>query len=104
MRLIDADKAFEVLTEVYHHKTEAQHMALKEALDRVPTIEAEPVKRSRWIFIPTEGIFCEACFHSSALRNHYCANCGAKMENDDGWSPIWGTPKSYSGARMEEEE
>lgn len=29
--------AFDVLTDYYHHTTQVQHMALKEALDRVPT-------------------------------------------------------------------
>lgn len=36
MKLIDADKAFEVLSEYYHHRTYIQHDALREALDRVP--------------------------------------------------------------------
>lgn len=37
-RLIDADKTHEVLSEYYHHRTGLQHEALKEALNRVPTI------------------------------------------------------------------
>jgi hypothetical protein len=37
MRLISADKCYEVLTEYYHHNTDIQHKALKEAIDRVPT-------------------------------------------------------------------
>lgn len=103
MRLIDAKRLLrEIEVDKYGH-IQTTINGLRIAMER-SEVEAEPVKRSRWIFIPTEGIFCEACFHSSALRNHYCANCGAKMENDDGWSPIWGTPKSYSGARMEEQE
>ena len=42
-RLIDADTAFGVLAEYYHHTMPIQYMALKEALDRVPTVEAVPV-------------------------------------------------------------
>lgn len=34
--LISRKQAFEVLTEYYHQRTEIQHIALKEALDRVP--------------------------------------------------------------------
>ncbi len=44
-RLIDADEAYKVLTDYYHHRTEIQHKALKEALSRVPTVDAEPVVR-----------------------------------------------------------
>lgn len=42
MRLIDADEVYKILTEYYHHRTDMQHIALKEALDRVPTIEPAP--------------------------------------------------------------
>lgn len=34
--LISREKAYEVLTEYYHHKHLSQHIALKEALDTVP--------------------------------------------------------------------
>ena len=42
-RLINADSAYTVLTDYYHHKTDAQHMALKDALDKVETVDAIPV-------------------------------------------------------------
>ena len=42
-RLIDADTAFGVLADYYHHSMPIQYMALKEALDRVPTVEAVPI-------------------------------------------------------------
>lgn len=50
MRLIDADKAYEVLTEYYHHRRQGQHDALLDAISRVPTIEV-----NRWIPV-TEGL------------------------------------------------
>lgn len=34
--MIDADEAFRVLSDYYHHRTETQADALREALDRVP--------------------------------------------------------------------
>lgn len=46
-RLIDIDEAYKVLTDYYHHKTEIQHKALKEAIERVPTVDAEPVVRCK---------------------------------------------------------
>lgn len=50
MKLIEADEAFRVLSDYYHHRTETQAAALREALDRVP----EAVVR------------CKDCKHSQA--------------------------------------
>lgn len=36
MKLIDADEAFRVLSEYYHHRTQTQADALREALELVP--------------------------------------------------------------------
>ena len=46
-RLTDADDAYKVLTDNYHHKTEIQHEALKEALSKVPTVDAVEVVRCK---------------------------------------------------------
>ena len=43
MRLVDADEAYKVLTDYYHHKTEIQHKALKEAIERVPTVDIDSI-------------------------------------------------------------
>ena len=37
--LISREKAYEVLTEYYHHRLEIQHKGLREALAKVPTAE-----------------------------------------------------------------
>lgn len=47
MRLIDADEVYKVLTDYYHQRTEIQHEALKEAIGRVPTIDAVEVLRCK---------------------------------------------------------
>lgn len=36
MKLIEADEAFRVLSDYYHHRTETQAYALREALELVP--------------------------------------------------------------------
>lgn len=41
-RLIDEQTAYAVLTDYYHHTTETQHAALREALKRVETVDAVP--------------------------------------------------------------
>lgn len=44
-RLIDESKAYDVLTDYYHHSTDTQHVALREALERVESVDAVPVVR-----------------------------------------------------------
>lgn len=46
-RMIDTDAAYDVLTDYYHHSTDTQHAALREALGRVETVDAVPVVRCR---------------------------------------------------------
>lgn len=84
MRLIDADKTYEVLTDHYHQRTELQHMALKEALNRVPTVE--PVKHGRWEWIGGYGpqYRCSECIMCAERRTKYCPYCGAKMDKEEG--------------------
>ena len=43
-RVIDTDSAYAVLTDYYHHSTDTQHEALKEALGRVETVDAVPIE------------------------------------------------------------
>ena len=43
-RLIDEQTAYDVLTDYYHHSTDTQHQALKEALGRVETVDAVPIE------------------------------------------------------------
>ena len=79
-RLIDTDAAYAVLTDYYHHSTDTQHAALREALERVETVDAVPVVR------------CRDCLHNRACEIQYHAQagdlffCGAaeRKDGDDG--------------------
>ena len=91
-RLIDAENAYKVLSEHYHHKTPVQHEALKEALSRVPTVDAEPVRHGHWInhyddlFPEDSTIECSLChehYYELVTYENYCPNCGAKMQGDE---------------------
>jgi len=81
-RLIDAQDAFNALTDYYHHHTSAQHLALQEALNKVPTADAEPVRHGKWIEYPTaDGMNqCSACGILRFGESNYCPNCGARMD------------------------
>ena len=45
--LIDKEQTYQILSEYYHHSGTLQHMALREALDRVPVVDAVPVIRCK---------------------------------------------------------
>jgi len=85
-RLIDESKAYAVLTDYYHHSTDTQHAALREALGRVETVDAVPVKHGRWIYHPDWqadgecGYECSECGMGSDVDYPYCMLCGARME------------------------
>ena len=110
MRLIDAEEAYKVLTDYYHHKTEIQHKALKEAIERVPTVDAEPVRHGHWtiedivtyersyggiLYEPVYKCSCCGRVTESYVRGDepimpedadfpkFCGNCGAKMDEGE---------------------
>ena len=89
MRLVDADEVYKVLTDYYHHKTETQHEALKEALSKVPTVDAEPVKHGHWkrtdiLFCRQNAVRCSCCGHLTPtygkVLDSFCRFCGAEMD------------------------
>ena len=89
-RLIDADEAYKVLTDNYHHRTELQHKALKEAIGRVPTVD--PFKHGHWVeqehcdWVYSKEYRCSECGQYRLMTNpvgrewNYCPRCGAKMD------------------------
>ncbi len=77
--LISRRAAYEVLTAYYHHKTDIQHAALHEALNRVPTA------RARWEYVDYGGIgnwHCSACRAISPKKYNFCPTCGRDMRGD----------------------
>lgn len=49
MDTISRQAAYKTLTEYYHHTTEIQHKALREALERVPDSQPELIEREAYI-------------------------------------------------------
>lgn len=94
MRLIDADNAYKVLTDYYNQRTENQHKALKEAIEAVPTVDAEPTRHGHWEWNDYGGFgnyHCTVCRYipygkfSRKFRPDYmyCPRCGAKMDEGE---------------------
>ena len=83
MRLIDAD----ALPRYTGYALSADEIAI--AVENAPTIEAEPVRRGRWIHDGydlqhgNDWIHCSECgkrgINVPADLTNYCPNCGAKM-------------------------
>ena len=85
MDLIDRETAYKVLTKYYHHSTDIQHEALREALSRVPSAE----KKGEWHIyygekiyagFAVKTIYCSNCGMVSVSKTNYCPHCGARME------------------------
>ena len=41
MKLVNVDEVYKVLADYYHLRTEIQHKALKEAIERVSTVDVD---------------------------------------------------------------
>lgn len=109
MRLIDADALKKEngldLAVKYGNKTALQRhesystMMLYEIADMIddaPTIEAEPVRRGRWMFIEEKNGYlwkCSNCKGNFDQRFSYCPHCGAKMDGELDKCPCGGNPK-----------
>ena len=59
MKLIDADEAFRVLSDYYHHRTETQADALREALELVPEAVVRCVDCKRFKHYELFRGYCE---------------------------------------------
>ena len=65
----------------------AKYEALVKAVDDAPTIDAEPVRHGRWMWVDqpdgrTSVLTCSACGGTewASETSNYCPNCGAKMD------------------------
>lgn len=83
MRLIDADAIPEVS---WDQKEEA---AFRATINKMPTIEAEPVRRGKWTRYYHShreddfSINCNLCLRPVVWPSLYCPQCGARMEEQE---------------------
>lgn len=98
-KYIEIGAVYNTLTEYYHHTTEFQHLALREALSRIPAADVVPVVHGRWeqkeVFEAKgrvdelQSAFCPVCqrYHTTPYSYYfthynYCPNCGALMDKE----------------------
>lgn len=90
MRLVDADEAKKYL---YEHLDDLHMIAAQNAIDEMPTIDAQPVKRGKWVELPKAlnpnetPCQCSNCKHVISFyygypKSKFCDECGAKMDGD----------------------
>ncbi len=95
MRPIDADALIEALGLDQYNNGEGMTSTeewIAEAIMTAPTIEAEPVRRGKWLITPytdyDDTYECSVCGHGWVFVEgtpkendaNYCPNCGALME------------------------
>ena len=90
---IEREAAYDTLTGYYHHRTDTQHGALREALNRVPAADVVPVKHGRWgkadcftvgnkRYAAYQCSVCGAMYQEVEYGFSFCPNCGARMDGD----------------------
>ena len=87
-RLIDADRI--VYSWVIDNDGEEHDgVTLQSIIDKMPTVDAEPVRHGHWInhyddLFPEESTqecsVCHAEQMGTMLNDNYCPNCGARMD------------------------
>lgn len=60
---------------------------MREAIKKLPTVEAEPVRHGRWIMLEPYGVLhthCRKCSECGEIKaqelTNFCPNCGARNE------------------------
>lgn len=91
MRPIDADDLDNIVLQLNKEGraiTRNEYKMIDNIFFEFPTIEAEPVRRGRWIIEPGIGCWCSACGFDIGNELdfmeyvNYCPNCGARMEEE----------------------
>lgn len=86
---IEREAAYEMLSEYYHHSTEIQHGALRDALSRIPAADVRPVVHGEWVCLYDGNYKCSACgawytveLEPTEVEMNFCPNCGADMKGE----------------------
>ncbi len=98
MRLIDADELFKTPMGCSRNNGKPLTSLWAYVVDQIthaPTIEAEPVRHSRWFELVEsvedgytgeyyEEVYynCLNCDYATGDKTPYCPNCGARMDGD----------------------
>lgn len=84
MRLIDADNLKKDLDAEIIFDSRDRYR-IRDLIDIQMTIEAEPVRRGRWIVRDNPctnwyKVACSKCGYGGVMTWNYCTHCGARMD------------------------
>ena len=92
MKIVDVEPIIEKLYKIGYEKDELGEHEFALGIDTViylleqaKEVEAEPIKRGKWIRVNDEFSQCSLCkypVHTSWGETNYCPNCGAKMAGE----------------------
>ena len=82
MRLIDAER---IVYSWIIDKDGEEHdgITLQSIIDKLPTVDAEPVRHGHWEVVDEaepRRYGCSVCKKLSWTEDNYCPNCGCKMD------------------------
>ena len=93
-RLIDADRIVYSWI-IDNDGKEHDGVTLQSIIDKMPTVDAEPVHHGRWLDVlvaddegETDGVECSVCGYTdinvywAKTYHRFCPNCGAKMDGE----------------------
>lgn len=84
----DGNGFFDILID--HLRLDSEIRTLREWINKQPTIEAEPVRRGKWLTeygdhiragLRPMFICCSECGMVTTVKWNYCPICGARMED-----------------------
>ena len=52
---------------------------MERVINAIPSVEAEPVRHGRWIYLGFHKRYCSQCYYVAKKSHFYCPRCGAKM-------------------------
>lgn len=98
MRYLTDKDVYAVLTEVYHHRTDIQHKALRDAINSVPTADVVEHKKGKWI--NDRGLY--RCSYCNQLWTEWwvASKPIERMKKESPYCPMCG---SYNGEESENE-
>lgn len=80
--LVDKQSVYDTLTDYYHHTTQTQHDALRDALCRVPSVQRNGRIIIRSNMLGGEDCYCSKCYHWALLPDYkFCPYCGVAFED-----------------------
>lgn len=91
MRLINLSEVINEIERFKGYLDEDMILRIKIAINKLPTIDAEPIRHGKWLMNDAYGTYCSECGSASfeitgsqysKMKTRYCWHCGARMDKE----------------------